>query len=376
MRGCSLHFTAEDYFRADRIKRRVLKLNAVPTQNHPLASEPTPGTSGREERAKKKHQQEEAPKPSCSGECEYVNEDEINNSDISAAAKGLLLLMNGGHTHTSDKVSPSSTRDAEVQVNTPKVETVCELIKTDGELKHFAGINNFQIFNCIVNVFEKYHKDKKVHRLNCRQRIMLVLVKLKTSLPYVTLAFLFSISPVLCKTYICDTIPILSDILKPLIYFPPKEEILQNMPICFSNFQNVRVVLDCTEIYIQTPKCLCCRIRFYSQYKSHMTLKFMTGVSPAGLITFVSKPYGGRASDKVIFEGSKVINLLEPHRDAIMVDKGFRIDNICDLHNIKLIQPPFLKNKAQLSSEEAIIIAKIASARVHIERSNQRLKIF
>jgi hypothetical protein len=47
----------------------------------------------------------------------------------------------------------------------------------------------------------------------------------------------------------------------------------------------------------------------------------MTCVSPGGLLTFVSKGYGGRASDKCIFEQSGVINKCEPYIDAIMVDK-------------------------------------------------------
>lgn len=102
----------------------------------------------------------------------------------------------------------------------------------------------------------------------------------------------------------------------------------------------------------------------------------MTGVSQGGLITFISKPYGGRASDKAIFNESNVISLLDTNRDAIMVDKGFLIDDSCQIYRIKLIRPPFLKQKRQLSAEESILNAKIASARVHIERSNQRLKIF
>lgn len=56
-----------------------------------------------------------------------------------------------------------------------------------------------------------------------------------------------------------------------------------------------------------------------------------------------------------------------------MVDKGFRIEDICEINRIQLIRPPFLKKQKQLSAEQAILNAKIASARVHIERSNQRL---
>lgn len=102
----------------------------------------------------------------------------------------------------------------------------------------------------------------------------------------------------------------------------------------------------------------------------------MTGVSPDGQITFISKPYGGRASDKAIFEKSRLIEKLEPNHDQIMVDKGFLINDICTLYGIKLIRPPYLKNKAQFSKEEAENTRYIAKARVHVERANQRIKLF
>lgn len=104
----------------------------------------------------------------------------------------------------------------------------------------------------------------------------------------------------------------------------------------------------------------------------------MTGVSPDGQITFVSRAYGGRASDKNIFEDSNLIERLELHRDEIMVDKGFLIDSFSAAFGIKVVRPPFYSKKKknqQFSEEEAIQTREIAKARVHVERANQRIKI-
>lgn len=120
--------------------------------------------------------------------------------------------------------------------------------------------------------------------------------------------------------------------MKKAIYFPPKTEILKNIPVYFTSFEDVRIVVDCTEISTQKPKCLCCRIKFYSHYKGQTTIKFMTGVSPAGLITFISEPYGGRTSDKHIFENSNIAEKLQDG-DGIMVDKGLLIDEFCHKNN-------------------------------------------
>ena len=59
-----------------------------------------------------------------------------------------------------------------------------------------------------------------------------------------------------------------------------------------------------------------------------------------------------------------------------MVDKGFTIDNEYKANNWILYRPPFLTDKKQFSKSEAILTARIAKARVHIERSNQRIKNF
>lgn len=78
----------------------------------------------------------------------------------------------------------------------------------------------------------------------------------------------------------------------------------------------------------------------------------MTGVSPGSLIPFVSKGFRGRSSDNNIFVHTKLVEQLEPTRDAVMTDKGFLIDDILAQHFVKLIQPPFSRNKKQLSAEK------------------------
>ena len=114
----------------------------------------------------------------------------------------------------------------------------------------------------------------------------------------------------------------------------------------------------------------------YSHYKGCETLKFLLGVTPSGLICYVSKVYGGRASDKAIFNQSGLLKKVIPTKEAIMVDKGFDIEVECAENHIKLIMPPKLGKRNQFSKEEVEVTVDIAAARVHVERAIQRFKQF
>src|SRR5699024_9048739 len=114
---------------------------------------------------------------------------------------------------------------------------------------------------------------------------------LKLDIPFTALSILFNVSHTSAQTYFQVIVSKLGLCLKALIRFPSKDEILCNMPFCFQNFPNTRIVLDCTEIEVEKSKCLKCRTRAYSFYKGRHTVKFLLGAAPSGLITFLSKAY-------------------------------------------------------------------------------------
>lgn len=83
------------------------------------------------------------------------------------------------------------------------------------------------------------------------------------------------------------------------------------MPSCFKYFPNLRVILDCTEIFIQRSSSLVNQNQSFSNYKHHTTLKFLVGITPSGVISFVSEGFGGRVSDRQMIERTCLLDLIE-----------------------------------------------------------------
>lgn len=389
MSVCSKHFTNADYNLPPNMSQRPrLKASAVPSQFLPqINTDESKKTLHEKEKAERlaryeeiKRKKERAVQESSSfltelGEQRILEEEQetaIEKSyteDDMSAADGLILLNEMGVKKIDKKIQVCSG-DLKLSY----------IIKSDDltehQLKSLTGLVSLaqlQFLSEEVNVFLKITRK---HNLPVKERIILSMMKMKLNVSFSSLSIFFGCSVKTASNIFFYIIPVLSSILGIFIMWPTKEEILANLPHIFQDFSNVRIIVDCTEILVQKPKCLTERLGMYSQYYGDNTVKFLIGVSPAGTITYVSKGYGGRASDKLIFSESGLIQMLEPSVDAIMADKGFLIEEICENNFIQLIRPPFLRNKKQFSCEEAKLCRKIASARVHVERVIQRIKLF
>lgn len=155
--------------------------------------------------------------------------------------------------------------------------------------------------------------------------------------------------------------------------WPSQKLVRDNLPDCFKEkYANTRIIIDCTEIFIQRPSSATAQQLTYSTYKSHNTAKALIGITPNCFISFLPDLQPGRLSDKEIVIRSGLVDLLEPG-DIVMADRGFTIEDLLN-DSVDLNIPPFLHDKTQFAPDEVAVTRSIASVRIHVERVIGRVR--
>ncbi|NP_001373707.1 uncharacterized protein LOC798124 [Danio rerio] len=255
-----------------------------------------------------------------------------------------------------------------------------QISSNSARVQYFTGLpDSATVFflEALLNKFElQHHSDWTVKCMPLIDQLLMTLMKLRLNCGHTDLATRFNCSTA-TVTNICTTIV---STLYEILYvgflegnIPSKEENQTSLPDCFRPFPNCRLVLDCTEVAVCNTERLDEQCQLYSQYKRRTTLKALIGVSPNGVITFSSDLYGGSASDKEITADCGLLQYLKPG-DMVMADKDFTIREILP-KGVSLNTPSILVN-GQFTQEEANNNMLISSARIHVVRSIQRLKLF
>ena len=175
------------------------------------------------------------------------------------------------------------------------------------------------------------------------QEFIIVLMRLRGGFLIQDLAYRFNVSPSLIRnisiTWIQCMYAEFTEHSKPKM-FPSREQIAQNKPTVFKSFKNIRVILDCMEVFCQQPKNFEHQGNVYSQYKAHTTFKLLLGITPNGAISFISEAFEGPISDRQVVTDSNLLDLIEPG-DLFLADKGFTIEDILGARKVQLNIPHF-----------------------------------
>ena len=236
----------------------------------------------------------------------------------------------------------------------------------DEKVKFYTGLTNWNLLLIVFQFVQPFLNHRCT--LTTFQQVILALMRLRLGLSGQDIGYRFGIHRSTVSRIFSDVIDVLFKRLKHLIIWPERDILRKTLPMDFrKHCPNCTVIIDCFEIYIDRPSSLLARAQTYSSYKHHNTAKYLIGITPHGIVSFISNGWGGRVSDKHLTEHCALLDKILPG-DTILADRGFDIKDSVGLYCATVTTPAFTKGKKQLSGIEVEQTRRIANVRIHVER--------
>lgn len=267
-------------------------------------------------------------------------------------------------TYTPSTAESSNTKYSNITSN--RLKTTLALVETKS--RFYLGLP--EEVHCFVKQAAKFASVST-------RDILITIKKIRQDDVYERLGDDFDMSSSNVQKIFTSTVPKLADVAQELIFWPDHYSMRKTLPIPFRyRYRQVESIIDCFEIEIEKSSDVLVQALTWSEYKKCNTLKYMVSATPRGMVNFVSEAFGGRTSDRDIFEKSKFLDSL-PENAKVMADRGFKhVAALLTNRGSELIRPPSVHEGEKLSKEQVKENKRIASLRVHIERVIRRLREF
>lgn len=151
-----------------------------------------------------------------------------------------------------------------------------KLLKSDNDVAFYTGIPNKNLFEKLHSFVSPYvnrrwtgvgsilkdvRKFKKSpsrfgpnRKMTSKSEFLMMLMKLRLGLLSKDLAKRFDISETLCSRIFLSWLRACSILFKPLLNFPTHEALVGSKPERFRSLPDLHSIIDCTELFIETPK--------------------------------------------------------------------------------------------------------------------------
>ena len=164
----------------------------------------------------------------------------------------------------------------------------------------------------------------KERKLSSKDEFLLTMMKLRLGLQTMDLAIRFNVSEGTCSNIFLSWLWAMAEYFKAFVFIPNLETVLATSPDRFRCFKNLISIIDCIEVFMETPKSLELQSATWSEYKHHKTVKFLVCVAPNWSVIYVSEGYTLQISDKALTKDSRFLDEIPPFC-SIMANKGFSL---------------------------------------------------
>ncbi|XP_030283140.1 uncharacterized protein LOC115587457 isoform X1 [Sparus aurata] len=291
------------------------------------------GERGQEEPPAEK-EQEAVVEESTSSSLSTDEDDDEDDESMSDCKKGRFAQTSDAPVNFDDILKALKKENQALRESVEKMSLSESSLRNDAEkVKFYTGLPNYFVLETVMWLLAPHMDSMKNVKLSKFQQLLLTLMRLRLDLRNQDLAYRFGVKVGTVTRTVHQMVSIMSTNLVPTaVFWPSRAELRKNLPAALrTSHPDCAVIIDCFTVPFEEP------VSRGNQQQQHRVaassqgagtscnvLKYLIGVAPQGVVTFVSRGVLGNVSDKSLAEGCGLLCKLLPG-DVVLASRDLDI---------------------------------------------------
>ncbi|XP_071337802.1 uncharacterized protein [Trachinotus anak] len=292
------------------------------------------GERGQEEHPEER-EREAIVEESVSSSVSTDEDDEDDDESVSDSKKGKFAQTSDAPVNFDDILKALKKENQALRESVEKMSLSENSLRNDAEkVKFYTGLPNYFVLETVMWLLAPHMDGMKNVKLSKFQQLLLTLMRLRLDLRNQDLAYRFGVKVGTVTRTVHRMVNIMSSTLVPTaVFWPSRAELRKNLPAALrTSHPDCAVIIDCFTVPFEEPVSRGNQQQQQQQRvptsqgmgASYNVLKYLIGVAPQGVVTFVSRGVLGNVSDKSLAEGCGFLCKLLPG-DIVLASRNLDI---------------------------------------------------
>ncbi|KAL6100393.1 uncharacterized protein ACO6RY_07551 [Pungitius sinensis] len=257
--------------------------------------------------------------------------DEDDNESTSDSKRGKFSQTSDAAVQLDDVLQALRKENQTLRESVDRMSLSENSLRNDAEkVKFYTGLPNFFVLETVMWLLAPHMDGMKAAKLSKFQQLLLTLMRLRLDLRNRDLAYRFGVKVGTVTRTVHHMVTIMSSSLVPTaVFWPSRAELRKNLPAALrASHPDCAVIVDCFKVPFEEPVSR----GNQEQHRQRVdpgspvpnVLKYLIGVAPQGVVTFVSRGVLGNVSDKSLAEGCGFLCKLLPG-DVVLASRDLDI---------------------------------------------------
>lgn len=275
-------------------------------------------------------EQEAMAEESLSSSLSTDDEDQVDESTCESK-RGRFTQTCDTQVNFEDALKALKKENQALRESVEKMSLSESSLRNDAEkVKFYTGLPNFFVLETVMWLLAPHMDAMKNAKLSKFQQLLLTLMRLRLDLRNQDLAYRFGVKVGTVTRTVHQMVGIMSSTLVPTaVFWPSRAELRKNLPAALrATHPDCAVIVDCFTVHLEEPASSGGQQQVAPSSRGAGTnsnvLKYLIGVAPQGVVTFVSRGVPGGVSDRSLTESCGLLCKLLPG-DVVLASRDLGI---------------------------------------------------